>query len=370
GSHDHRGTPAAPGRVVTLLPADEWRERWASLDDRGGNRRPNEAGEDQDEEDTWGVAYRVPAALAESVKDHLDFREKNGYRALSVDVLPPPLQPATLLGADAAPPSPPQPIVRNATAYVAAPDNPAFLGPAPAPDLAAHIAAARGPSGSNVEYLLALALSVFLIAPPPPSRRDVDGETWRLDVVADPLPALLRLSCKNDSTAASNCCGCCASRPAVPPDVHLAALLGHLPNAPTAFSPAPTDTTTTTHAAPHASCHHLLLRDTVLRARLQRVAADLHALAAAGPAGLACPAAEAAAGWDGVHARLAHERDADRRRAAELLAADGLRASGSAAEAVVAAVDEGEVGAAVDEVEGTEEEERVEAAVTAVEKVE
>ncbi len=110
GSHDHRGTAEAPGRVVTLVPA------------------PGEV--------CKGMAYLID----ESVFEHLDHREKNGYRRHEVEI--------ALAG--------PGDSVAGVL-YVADEDNHAFLGPAPTAAIAAHIAAASGPSGSNRDYLLQLA---------------------------------------------------------------------------------------------------------------------------------------------------------------------------------------------------------------------
>lgn len=109
GSHDHRGTPDAPGRVVTLVRDATARCR--------------------------GVAYRVtPAVFA-----HLDHREKNGYLRLD-----------TQLEFDDGTHVP-------GLVYIADIGNEAWLGDAPDADLAAHIAASHGPSGSNRDYLLHLA---------------------------------------------------------------------------------------------------------------------------------------------------------------------------------------------------------------------
>lgn len=108
GSHDHRGTPEAPGRVVTLVAAEDAR--------------------------CVGVAYRVEDAVFE----HLDHREKNGYERVRV---------AIDFGAEQ---------VQGIT-YIAAADNPAFLGDAPLDDIVRHIVRSSGPSGTNSEYLLALA---------------------------------------------------------------------------------------------------------------------------------------------------------------------------------------------------------------------
>lgn len=110
GSQDHRGTPDAPGRVVTLIREPKARCR--------------------------GVAYLVN----ESVFEHLDHREKNGYERHQTQLL--------LEESDA---------TVSGTFYIATSDNPAFLGDGSDQHLAQHIANSAGPSGSNADYLLSLA---------------------------------------------------------------------------------------------------------------------------------------------------------------------------------------------------------------------
>jgi len=109
GSHDHRGTPEAPGRVATLIA-----EEGAVC---------------------HGAAYLVtPEEFA-----HLDHREKNGYLRLVVDIT---FEDGTS---------------EEGLVYVAPQDNATFLGDAPVEEIARHIAAASGPSGPNIDYLLQLA---------------------------------------------------------------------------------------------------------------------------------------------------------------------------------------------------------------------
>ncbi len=112
GSHDHRGVPEAPGRVVTLVP-----EKGAVCQ---------------------GVAYRVN----EDVLAHLDFREKNGYQRV--------LTPLHFDDGNQC-----QGIV-----YIATEHNEAYLGEAPMTEIAAHIQLCAGPSGSNQDYLFRLAESL------------------------------------------------------------------------------------------------------------------------------------------------------------------------------------------------------------------
>lgn len=112
GSHDHRGTLEAPGRVATLI------------------EKPGAV--------CMGMAYRVTP----DVFEHLDHREKNGYLRFTTDMH----------------------FDDNSTAqglvYIATEDNAAFLGPASEAEIAKHIAVSEGPSGPNDEYLLRLAESL------------------------------------------------------------------------------------------------------------------------------------------------------------------------------------------------------------------
>ncbi len=112
-STDHRGVPGAPGRVATVIEA---------------------AGEA-----CWGRAYAVEPVHQDRVLAALDHREKQGYDRRVVP----------LTFADRAGPS--------ALMYIATQDNPSFAGDTDLSELASIISARRGPSGSNVEYLLQLA---------------------------------------------------------------------------------------------------------------------------------------------------------------------------------------------------------------------
>lgn len=109
GSHDHRGTEAAPGRVLTLVRDDN--------------------------AVCAGMAYLItPEVFA-----HLDHREKNGYLRLAIDIH------FDDGGSE------------EGLVYIATEDNAAYLGEAPERDIARQIAASSGPSGRNRDYLLDLA---------------------------------------------------------------------------------------------------------------------------------------------------------------------------------------------------------------------
>ncbi len=111
GSHDHRGVPDAPGRVVTPVP------------------EPDGCVE--------GLAFRLDDDAG--ILARLDHREKNGYGLMDV----------VLRFRDG--------YAAGGRVYIAPRDNHAFLGPAPMEAMAARIAASAGPSGTNRDYVLRLA---------------------------------------------------------------------------------------------------------------------------------------------------------------------------------------------------------------------
>ena len=112
-STDHRGTPAHPGRVVTLIQH------------QGGS--------------CGGVAYRVASQDALGVLAQLDHRERAGYRRESVTI--------RLVSGEE---------IEGLT-YIAPPGNAHYLGPATISEIAQVVRGARGPSGPNDEYVIQLS---------------------------------------------------------------------------------------------------------------------------------------------------------------------------------------------------------------------
>ena len=113
GSPDHRGTPSAPGRVVTLV---------SEVNSVCG-----------------GLAFFVADLNLASVIRLLNLREQNGYILTEVGLA---LSDGTRV---------------QALTYIASKDNSSFLGPASAQEMVAQIRDSVGPSGTNQEYLLDLA---------------------------------------------------------------------------------------------------------------------------------------------------------------------------------------------------------------------
>ncbi|MES2346187.1 MAG: gamma-glutamylcyclotransferase [Pseudomonadota bacterium] len=112
GSHDHRGTPEAPGRVVTII------------------------------EEAGAICHGMAYLITPEVFAHLDHREKNGYLRLAIPIMFEVGDSVTGL------------------VYIATPDNTAFLGAASEQEIARHIARSAGPSGPNSDYLNHLATAL------------------------------------------------------------------------------------------------------------------------------------------------------------------------------------------------------------------
>lgn len=151
-SQDHRGTPEAPGRVVTLIE----HSFWATLAD------PHPAPADGK---VWGVAYRIEPARVAEVKEYLDIREINGY---SIHYTA--FHPASPASPSPSETNPEQPI--RTLVYIGTPDNDQFTGPQDVQALAEHIYRSEGPSGLNRAYLLSLDEALRELGPNPESRGD------------------------------------------------------------------------------------------------------------------------------------------------------------------------------------------------------
>ena len=129
GSTDHRGTPEAPGRVVTLI--------------------------EQTDAVCWGMAYRIAPEHRGEVLAHLDYREKGGYRRNEL--------PLYLRG---------QAPVTGIT-YHATEDNPNFLGAMDNLSIARQVVVSQGPSGHNVEYVLRLQEALSRLDADDPHVREI-----------------------------------------------------------------------------------------------------------------------------------------------------------------------------------------------------
>jgi len=138
-SHDHRGTPESPGRVVTLIHKEDW-------------DRVSAADPFPEDDIVWGIAYTIDPVYEAEVRDYLDYREKDGYTLETVDVC------GFHDGQETV-------VVPAAFTYVGRPDNPSFIGSEQIDALARRIWQSVGPSGRNKDYLFELSNTVRKLAP-------------------------------------------------------------------------------------------------------------------------------------------------------------------------------------------------------------
>ena len=117
-STDHRGTVEAPGRVLTLVESTD---------------------------SVWGMAYAIERAAWPAIEAALELREQQGYARITVDI-------GLAAGAVAGP------VVERVSGllFVATSDNPYFIGPEPLETTVAIVRRSVGPSGPNLDYVLAL----------------------------------------------------------------------------------------------------------------------------------------------------------------------------------------------------------------------
>lgn len=138
-SHDHRGTPENPGRVVTLIHKEDW-DAFS-----GSDPFP-------DDDVVWGIAYTIDPQYESEVRDYLDYREKDGYTLEQLDVY------GVEHGHEKV-------VIQNAFCYVGHNDNPSFIGSEPIDALGERIWQSVGPSGRNKDYLYELSAAVKRLAP-------------------------------------------------------------------------------------------------------------------------------------------------------------------------------------------------------------
>lgn len=131
-STDHRGTPDAPGRVLTIV------------------RAPAEVA-------LWGMAYQVDDDDWPAVEAALDHREQQGYEAVMVTAELAEGHHASAI-TDEVP----------ARMYLATPANPHFVGPEDLAATAAVVRRSHGPSGDNPSYVRELQRALAELGAPDP----------------------------------------------------------------------------------------------------------------------------------------------------------------------------------------------------------
>lgn len=212
GSTDHRGVPGAPGRVVTLIPADHAHAQedevgGGALEGKAGTPAPGAAGEageggegkgptsNSTSRRTYGMCYKLDPTDVAAVFAYLTHREKCGYACETLLVRfasggdvdgaggdvgednraalgrslrssSSRISDGNSAGAGATKESDVGEESVRAICWMATPDNDEYLGPAALDAMAAQIARSVGPSGPNSEYLFGLERALLALGLP------------------------------------------------------------------------------------------------------------------------------------------------------------------------------------------------------------
>ena len=119
------------------------------------------------------MAYEIHSDHIHAVREHLDYREKNGYSTHTVSLFDPNDRSVV--------------IATDALVYIATTDNEAYLGYSRPVDIAWHVLGAHGPSGPNWEYVLELGRALRSLFPQYRDRHlcALEGEICKLLLVLE-----------------------------------------------------------------------------------------------------------------------------------------------------------------------------------------